>query len=112
MQQQFEQAQKLSKDGYDAALKTFGSVSQGAQAIALEVADYTKKSFEQGTAALEQLTAARSLEKAVEIQSAYIRESYEGLVAQTSKLGTLYANLAKDTMKPFEGFSAGQGRAA
>jgi hypothetical protein len=33
-------------------LRSFGAVTQSAQAIAVELADYSKKSFEQGTQAM------------------------------------------------------------
>lgn len=100
---QFENLQKLGKEQMDATLKTFGSVSKGAQAIAVEVADFSKKSFEDSSATLEKLVGAKSLEKAVEIQSDYLKSAYEGFVAQSSKLGELYANLAKEAFKPVEG---------
>lgn len=106
MQQQFETAQKLGKDQMDAALKSFGSVSKGAQAIATELADYSKRSFEQGTAALEKLVGARSVEKAIEIQSEFVKTSYEALVAESTKLGELYSDLAKEAFKPYEGVFA------
>ncbi|MDJ1157217.1 phasin family protein [Chelatococcus sp. SYSU_G07232] len=100
---QFENFQKLGKEQMDATLKTFGSVSKGAQAIAVEVADFSKKSFEDGTAALEKLVGAKTLDKAVEIQTDYIKSAYEGFVAQAGKIGELYANLAKEAFKPVEG---------
>ena len=55
----------------DAALKSLGAVSKGAQAIAVETADYAKKSFEQGTATLEKLVGVKTLDKAIEIQTDY-----------------------------------------
>jgi hypothetical protein len=102
MIQQFETIQKLSRDNTDAALKTFGAVSKGAQAISVETADYAKKSFEQGTAVVEKLVGAKTLDKAIEIQADYLRSAYEGFVAQTSRIGELYATLAKDALKPYE----------
>lgn len=98
--------QKLGKDNMDVALKQFGAVSKGFQAIATEVADYSKKSFEQSTAAFEKLMGAKSLENAVEIQSAYVKTAYEGFVAEATKLGELYTDLAKETYKPFENLAA------
>ena len=99
---QLDQIQKLGKDNADAALKTFGAVSKSAQTIAVETADFAKKSFEQGTATIEKLVAARSLDKAIEIQADYVRSTYEGIVAQSTKMGALYTSLAKDAFKPFE----------
>ncbi len=106
MLKNFEDFQKLGKENVDTCMKQFGTVSKGCQAIATEVADYSKKSFEHGTATLESLLGAKSLEKAIEIQSDYVKTAYEGFVAQSSKLGELYTDLAKETYKPLEGMIA------
>ena len=106
MLKNFEDIQKLGKDNADVAMKQFGTVSKGWQAIATEFADYSKKSFEDGSAALEKLIGAKTLEKAIEVQSEYVKSAYEGFVARTTKLGELYTDLAKETYKPLEGFIA------
>ena len=106
MLKNFEDFQKLGKDNVDVCMKQFGSVSKGWQAIATEFADYSKKSFEDGSAALEKLFGAKSLETAVEVQSNYVKTAYEGFVAEATKLGELYTDLAKETYKPFEGMLA------
>ena len=112
--QQFDTIQKFSKDNVDAALKSFGVVSKGAQAIAVETADFAKKSFEQSTATFEKLIGAKSLDKALEIHTDYLKTAYEGFVAQSTKLGELYTNLAKEAFKPYEGLvaAAGNGKVA
>ncbi|MFT0861042.1 phasin family protein [Ancylobacter sp. G4_0304] len=103
MVQNIDELQKLGKDNLENAMKGFGVVSKGVQAIAVEVADYSKKSFEDGTAAAEKLLGAKTLDKAVEIQTDYFKGAYEGFVAQATKLGELYADLAKEVYKPYEG---------
>jgi hypothetical protein len=100
----FDDVQKLGKDGVDASLKSFHAASKGAQAIAIEVAEYTRRSFEQNTSALEQLLGARTLESAIEVQTEYAKSAYEGFVAQATRFGELYADIAKETYKPFEGY--------
>ena len=106
MTQTFEDAGKFGKEFVDTGLKSFASLSKGFQAIAVETTEYTKKSFEAGSAALEKLIAAKSLEKAIEIQTDYAKQAYEGFVAQATKFGELYAEVAKDTYKPFESIVA------
>ena len=106
MMKNMEDVQKMSKDGMDATMKSFGTLSKASQAIATEVADYSKKSFEDGTKVMEKLLGVKSLEKAIEIQTDYAKSAYEGFVAQATKMGELYADLAKETYKPFEGFVA------
>jgi len=102
MVKNFEDLQQVGKENVDATLKSFGALTKGAQAIAIEVADYSKKSFEDGSAALETLFGIKTLDKAVELQSEFAKSAYEGFVAKASKLGELYADLAKETYKPFE----------
>ncbi|HKY85949.1 MAG TPA: phasin family protein [Pseudorhodoplanes sp.] len=102
----FDEIQQFSKENVDTAMKSFGAFSKGAQAIAVEVADYSKKSFEDSTAAFEKLAGVKSVEKAIELQQAYLKDAYEGFVAQATKMGELYTDLAKEAYKPFEGYVA------
>src|SRR5438105_7560605 len=82
MVKNLEEMQKLGKDNMDVTLKAFGAVSKGFQAIAVEMADYAKKTFEEGTAASEKLIGAKSLDKAFEVHSDYVKAAYEGFVSQ------------------------------
>jgi len=102
MMKNFEDMQKMSKDSMDATMKSFGSLTKASQAIATEVADYSKKSFEEGTKVFEKMLGAKSIDKAMEIQTDYAKTAYEGFVAQATKIGELYADLAKESYKPFE----------
>jgi hypothetical protein len=106
MLKNFDDLQKLGKDNVDVAMKQLGAVSKGFQAIAAEVADFSKKSFEESSVTAEKLLGSKSFEKAIEIQSDYAKRSYESFVAQATKLGELYAEFAKETYKPFEGYIA------
>src|SRR3954451_21667085 len=103
MLKNFEDIQKFGKDNVDTCMKQFGTVSKGWQAIASEFADYSKKSFEDGSAALQKLFGAKSLEKAIEVQGDYVKTAYEGFVAEATKFGELYTEFAKEAYKPFEG---------
>jgi len=100
-----EDVQKLSKDNMDATMKSLGALSKASQAIATEVADYSKKSFEDSTKVMEKMFGAKSLDKAIEIQTDFAKTAYEGFVAQATKIGELYADLAKESYKPFETYA-------
>jgi hypothetical protein len=98
----FEDFQKLGQQNVETATKAFGEWNKGWQAIAAEITDYTKRSFEEGTAAVEKLLAAKSFEQAVEIQTGYAKRAYDDYMHQVSKLGGLYADLAKEAYRPVE----------
>ena len=102
MVKNLEELQQAGKENVEVAMKSAETMSKGAQAIATEVADYSKKAFEDGSAALEKLFGVKSIEKAIELQSEFAKTSYEGFVAKATKIGELYADLAKESYKPFE----------
>jgi hypothetical protein len=98
----FDDMQKLGKNSLDATVKSFGALSKSAQAIAVEMADYSKKSFEDGSKTLERLFGAKTLEQTIEIQTDYTKTAYESFIAGATKIGELYTDLAKETYKSFE----------
>jgi hypothetical protein len=102
----FEDIQKMSKNNFDTMAKSFGALPKTAQAIAAEMADYSKRSLENSTKAMEKLFGVKSPDKAIEVQSEYAKTIYEDYTAQVTKLGELYVNLAKEIFKPFEGHVA------
>lgn len=96
-----EDVQKIGQKSMDMAMTSFGTWAKSAQAIAVEVADYSRKSVECSVSAWEKLMGAKSLEKAMEVQSEYLKSSYEDFVAEATKLGELYVDLANEAYKPF-----------
>lgn len=102
----FEDIQKFGKENLDNAVKAFGAQQKGVQAIATEVADYSKKAIEAGSATFEKLAGVKTLDKAIEIQSDFAKAAYEGYVAHATKVGELVTELAKETFKPLEGVIA------
>jgi hypothetical protein len=104
MLKNLDDVQNYSKDNMDATMKIWGQVSKDVQSNAAATADYSRKWFEEGSAAFEKLRDAKSLEKAIEIQTAYAKTAYESCVAQATKMTELYINLAKELSGPLEKF--------
>ena len=97
-----EDLRKVGQVNADGAMKGFGEWNKGWQTLAAEMSDYTKRSIEEGTAAFEKLLTVKSLDQASEIQTSYAKRSYDEYMAQMTKVGALYADLAKYAFKPFE----------
>lgn len=100
----FDDLQKLSQSNMDVTMKMMGDWNKGWQAMAAEMSDYTKRSFEDGTATFEKLLTAKSMEQAMEIQTSYAKRSYEEWMQQMNKLGGMFQNFAKEAYKPAEKF--------
>ena len=64
--------------------------------------EYTESSFENATRTWEQLVEARSLERALEIQTDFAKTAYENWTAEVSKIGEMYQAAASDAYKPLE----------
>ncbi len=99
-----EEIQQHGKEQFDAAVATAGSLQKGVQAIAMAFGDYTRKSFEDGNAFTEKLAGVKSLDKAIEVQTEYAKTVYETFVAESQKIGELYADLAKQAVQAVRGF--------
>jgi phasin family protein len=98
----FDEANKKGKEAVDVALKSYSEVAKGFQAIAAEASEFSKKSFQDGVSHFETLTGAKSFEVAFELQSNFVKSSYEQFVAEATKLSEMYADLAKTLYKPYE----------
>ncbi len=90
-----ENLQKLGKDGVEGAASAASSFSENFQMFAAEANDYSKKSLENGSAFLEKLRRAKSLESAIQIQSDYAKSVCAEFVAYFVKMSDLYCNLFK-----------------
>jgi hypothetical protein len=98
-----EEFQQRGKEQYEAVIASAGTVTKGVQAIATAYADYSKKSFEESKTFVEKLAGVKSIEKAVELQTDYAKTAYELFMAEMTRIGELYNELAKETYKPLTG---------
>ena len=98
-----EDFQKYGKDHYEALVASAGTLSRGFQDVAAAMTEYSKKSFEQGSAYVEKLAGVKSLDKALEVQTDFAKSSYEAFVAEATKIGEIYKDVFKEAYKPFEG---------
>ena len=86
----------------EAATAASSSWTKGFQQIATEASDFSKKSFEASSGYFEKLMGVKSIDKAFELNSDFAKQSYEAIVAQSTKVGELITTLAKDSFKPVE----------
>lgn len=76
------------------------------QAIANAYRDYTRKSFQESGSLVEKLMDVRSFDKAMQVQTEFVRQAQADFVAQAQKIYELYCELAKQSFKPWSGFAA------
>ena len=94
--------QKMGKDNFDAMVRSYGELNKGLQAIAARWTAFSKDAFEDATRTFEKLVGVKSFEQAIEIHSAYAKRAYDNWVAEATKIGEMYADVAHEACKPVE----------
>lgn len=94
--QSFDTVPGLNGARSDTMLKSVGTLSKTAQNAGIEWTDFAKQSFAHGSETMKKLTKAKSLQAVAEIQTEYLKGSYERMVAQAKVMTALYGGLAKE----------------
>jgi hypothetical protein len=94
--------EKVAETGFEAASRSFGEANRGFQALAAEMMNYSKATFDDAVRTWEQLIGVKSLEQAIQIQSDYAKRVYDNHMAELSKLGEMYVSVVRDASKPVE----------
>src|SRR5262249_37490922 len=97
-----DEYQRLSKEGFDAATRSFGEMNKGFNALAAEMTDYSKRTFDDVFEAWEQLLTAKSVQQIIEIQSQYTKKAFDTHTSEMSKLGEMCVAIARNASKPAE----------
>jgi hypothetical protein len=95
-----QEFQRASERSLEAASQSFSEANRGFQALAAEMTDYSKRSFDDAVRTWEQLIGVSSLEKVLDIQSQYAKRVYENHMAELSKLAEMYTGMVRDASKP------------
>ena len=98
--------QHIDKEQVDKATASANTFPSGFHAIATAYGDYKTKSFEDTKSFVEKLSAVKSFDKAIEVQTEFAKTAYETFVTESQKIGALYGDLAKQSYKPFGGLVA------
>jgi phasin family protein len=97
-----EDIQTAGKERFDAATAAATTLFKGFQQIAVEATSYSQDSATASLALIQDICGAKTLEDAIQLQSSFAKSAQESLMARTSRIGELYANLAKEALKPVE----------
>jgi len=96
----FEKLTELSQENVDAMLKSQEIATKAAEGFGSEVADFSKKSFEQGVAAAQDMASAKNMTELFEMQTTFTKSFFEDAIKQSTKMNEMFAATAKDMMAP------------
>lgn len=90
----------FSQENIDALVKSSEIAAKAAEGIGTEISAYSKKAFEDGVAAAQDFAGAKTLTELFEKQTAFAQSSFEGFVAQSTKLNEIFVAASKDIAAP------------
>lgn len=88
--------------GLDLAASSVGAASKNLQALASEIAEASKDSFDHATKALEKLRAAHSVEEIVAIQTTFVKEAFDRAAQHTKRFGELMTTFPLEMTKSYQ----------
>lgn len=100
MTKSFEGLTAFGQENMDALVKSSEIAAKAAEGIGSEVSAYSKKAFEDGVAAAQELASAKTMTELFEKQTAYVQSAFEGFVQQSTKMNEILVAATKDITAP------------
>jgi phasin family protein len=88
------------KKNLDAVVESATAAQKGAEAISQQALGYAKKSWEDGVAAAQTFSTARSVQELLELQTSWAKSSMETYLSEVTKMTDLFTASVKDSVKP------------
>jgi len=88
--------------GLDFATSSVGAASKNLQALATEIAEASKDSFDHAQKTLEKLRAAHSAEEILAIQTAFVKEAFDKAAQHTKRFGELMTAFPLEMTKTYQ----------
>ena len=94
------QLNDVSKRNLEAMVQSVTAATRGAEQLGSQAMNYGRSSMEQSTEAARALTAAKSVQEAVELQTNYARTALEGYLNELNRMSETVANSVKESLAP------------
>ena len=100
MSQGLENATQFNQENVEAVVASSKVVAKAAEEMNAEIVAFSKKSYEDSMAAAKEFTSVKSVSELVEKQTEFAKASFEGFVAEATKLNEIYSAAAKGAFAP------------
>ena len=89
-----------SKKNIEAMVASMTAATRGAESLGARMLAYSKKSMEDQVATAKSLAGAKSVQEAIELQTAYAKSAFEIYVAEVTKMSETVAVSMKEAAAP------------
>ena len=88
------------KKNIEAMVASATAAQKGVETLSAASMAYGKKSWEDGVAAAQSLTAARSVQEMLELQTSWAKSATETYLAEVTRMTDVFTASVKDSFKP------------
>jgi len=88
------------KQNLEAVVASAAAAQKGAEALSAQSVAFTKKTWEDGVAAAQSMTQARSIQELLELQTSWAKSATEAYLAEVTRATDVLTASVKDSFKP------------
>jgi phasin family protein len=99
-QKMFDEMNSFSKGNLEAIVESSKIAAKGIESMGQDAAAYAKKSFEEATATAKTMASVKSPTEFMKLQSDYVRNAFDMMVAETSRSTEAMLKLAGEVAQP------------
>jgi len=96
----FSKVGEFNKSTFDAYVTSANAVTKNFEALTDESATFAKKSVEDSMAAAKAAASSRSVQELIELNTDYVKSTFEGYMSQMNKMTDMMLATAKDASDP------------
>ena len=96
----FGELSAQSKQNLEALTASATAAQKGAEALSAQVAAYSKTSWENGVAAAQTISQARSIQELIELQTNFAKSAMETYLSEVTKMTETVTGSVKESFKP------------
>ena len=100
MSKGLEDATQFGQENVEAVVASSKVMAKAAEEMNAEILAFSKRSYEDSMAAAKELSSAKTASEFFEMQTTLAKNSFEGFVAEATKLNEMYAAAAKEAFAP------------
>ncbi|MEM9139137.1 MAG: phasin family protein [Pseudomonadota bacterium] len=100
MSKGLEDATQFGQENVEALVASSKVVAKAAEEMNAQMMAFSKKSYEDSMAAAKEFTSVKSVSEFFEMQTQFAKSSFEGFVAEATKMNEMYSAAAKDAFEP------------
>ena len=99
-QRMIEEMNDFARGNVEALVASSKVAARGVETLGQEVAEYSRKSFEEASAALRSFAEVKSPTDLFRLQGEYARSAFDSMVAESSRMSETVLKLAGEVAEP------------